>query len=81
MLSITCAECNAAICHYQKDGPGMLRRMYLDRMNTHNLTTNDLMCPNCKRLLGSYMIYEKENRPAYRLFVGSVNKAIVKAAK
>jgi len=32
----------------------------------------------CKRLLGIKYIYEKEKRPAYRLFVGAVVKKIVK---
>ena len=30
LLSISCEECGAHICDYQKDGPGILRRMYLD---------------------------------------------------
>ena len=32
MLQISCEKCNAKICKYQKDGPGNLRRMYIDRI-------------------------------------------------
>ena len=78
ILEITCEHCSAHICYYQKDGPGMLRRMYLDRMIDHDHKKGDLFCPDCQRLIGVYIIYEKEQRPAYRLFAGSVNKKIAK---
>lgn len=39
----------------------------------------ELRCPDCKELLGVHMIYKKEDRPAYRLFVGAVEKKIMKA--
>lgn len=35
------------------------------------------ICIKC-HLIGIKMIYEKENRPAFRLFVDSVTKKIVK---
>ena len=74
LYSISCAHCGNEICKYQKDGPGPLKRMYLDRMITmdsHNATLN---CQSCSRTLGTAMVYEKESRPAYRLYVGAVAK-------
>ena len=48
--------------------------MYLDRMIDAQPETKILTCTNCHRDLGIRIIWEKENRPAYRLFVESVNK-------
>jgi ribosomal protein S27E len=78
LLAIACATCATPICTYQKDGPGMLRRIYLDRMDNTPVGTGNLMCPGCGKLIGSYTIYEKEQRPAYRLYVGSIAKSIAK---
>ena len=32
LLDISCAKCDTHLFYYQKDGPGMLKRMYLDRI-------------------------------------------------
>lgn len=79
MLEISCAECGAIICNYQKDGPGSLKRMYLDRITDSqvSITSKSLECPN-GHLLGTEIIYKKENRPAFRLFVDAVRKKIIK---
>jgi hypothetical protein len=79
VLEISCEKCNTLVCKYQKDGPGNLRRMYLDRIIETKISLNkkELKCSN-KHLLGMKIIYEKENRPAFRLFVDAVNKKIVK---
>ncbi|NBS41166.1 hypothetical protein EBS80_00720 [bacterium] len=78
VLEVSCAKCGAAVARYQKDGPGMLKRMYLDRFEG-TPPTDTFVCPGCKELLGVAMTYKKENRPAIRLFVGAVAKQIVKA--
>jgi hypothetical protein len=80
LLSISCQKCNDPVCLYQKDGPGNLRRMYVDRIIDPkvSLTRKDLSCKN-SHLLGVKIIYDKENRAAFRLFVDSVTKKIVKA--
>ncbi|HWA52118.1 MAG TPA: hypothetical protein VG895_03635 [Patescibacteria group bacterium] len=81
LLDIYCSRCNKHIAYYQKDGPGILKRMYLDRtINDQNINLNlkELICPSCKQILGVQIIYEKENRPAIRLFAGAVSKKIVK---
>ena|SRR3989344_8628597 len=81
LLQISCQKCNSLICAYQKDGPGHLRRMYIDRIVNPLVSTTEknLMCPN-KHLLGVKIIYEKEQRPAFKLFVDSVIKKIIKAS-
>ena len=81
VLDITCDHCNKHIAYYQKDGPGMLKRMYLDRFIDLIPSGNKLICPSCQRELGMLMNYKKENRAAYRLFVGSVNKKIISQNK
>jgi hypothetical protein len=80
MLDIECESCGTHICFYQKDGPGALKRMYVDRMSDIQLTAESLRCSHCNAVLGTKMIYKKEDRPAYRLYVGSVTKKIVKAS-
>lgn len=81
LLEISCEKCAARICHYQKDGPGILKRMYVDRMMgvTKPPGTKGLDCPECGASLGVRMIYKKEDRPAHRLFVGAVTKKVVKS--
>jgi hypothetical protein len=32
LLDITCEKCGNHVCYYQKDGPGILKRMYFDRI-------------------------------------------------
>ncbi|MEO5928276.1 MAG: hypothetical protein ABIO72_06120 [Patescibacteria group bacterium] len=88
LLEIGCTKCGHAICLYQKDGPGILKRMYVDRMlrsdKLQNLTLKELpqlACSSCKEHVGVPFIYKKENRLAYRLFVGSVAKKIVDSSK
>lgn len=74
ILNITCSACGTYICDYQKDGPGILRRMYFDRIIGFTPGVKELACPACKKGLGSRMVYAKENRDAYRLFPGSIVK-------
>ncbi|MEI7818904.1 MAG: hypothetical protein WCI47_02180 [bacterium] len=80
MLDIRCAKCDGHICYYQKDGPGHLKRMYIDRMIEPPTPEGESFnCQHCQETLGVKITYKKENRPAYRLFVGSVTKKIVKS--
>ena len=79
VLDILCDHCENHVVFYQKDGPGMLKRMYIDRFIDLQPSGKSLTCPTCKSELGIEMIYKKENRPAYRLFVGAVRKKIIAA--
>lgn len=80
LLDISCEGCKTHLFFYQKDGPGLLKRMYLDRIiNSSINVSGNLVCPNCKKLLAVSTIYEKENRHALRLFVGAIVKKIMKS--
>lgn len=88
-LLISCASCDSPILLYQKDGPGALKRLYLDRIftpqNLVGLQENNLdeipnlACKKCKATIGMPIIYKKENRLAFRLFAGAIKKKFVKA--
>ncbi|MEK7140368.1 MAG: hypothetical protein AAB815_01135 [Patescibacteria group bacterium] len=85
---IQCEKCKTVLAIYQKDGPGALKRMYLDRIVSPlsfeklkyipKKKVPNLTCTNCKQLIGIPYIYKKEDRPAFRLFEGSVIKKITK---
>lgn len=79
-IDLSCDRCGKSIAVYQKDGPGPLKRMYVDRIVGPELLVRSLEkvkttkkmpmfnCPSCKEELGVPMIYEKEERLAYKLF-------------
>lgn len=79
-LNIYCEKCGNYLLTYQKDGPGELRRMYLDRIHAPEELTNlnekditsDLVCPHCDRIIAAPRTYKKENRKSYFIFAYSV---------
>ena len=77
LLEISCSSCNEKLFNYQKDGPGIIKRFYVDRIDK-DIIDSSLKCPNCNQLIGSLMIYEKEKRPAYAIKLGTIKKKIVK---
>jgi len=89
LLKIYCERCGNFVALYQKDGPGALKRMYLDRIFLPKTFTYtgalsykklpNLVCSECKQVIGVPMLYQKEKRPAFRLFEGSVIKKISRA--
>ena len=81
LLDVSCTKCNTHLFYYQKDGPGILKRTYLDRIIGSKIGKSSLVCPKCKELLGVSIVYKKENRPAIRLFVGAVSKKITNSSK
>lgn len=88
LLDVCCRKCEKVVVVYQKDGPGNLRRLYLDRIfKPENLTNlqnkvikniKPLKCSNCNEVLGIPYIYSKERRKAFRLFQDAVIKRIIK---
>jgi hypothetical protein len=75
--NIFCDSCDAHLSLYQKDGPGELKRMYLDRIFGQEISffvNKDFTCHSCKKIIGTFYMYEKEKRPAIRLYQGSVLK-------
>jgi len=83
-LDIFCAHCAAKVLVYQKDGPGPLKRLYLDRIFAPEKLTNwqnmplakifHLACGQCRTILGIPYVYPKEKRPAFRLFAAVTKK-------
>lgn len=83
---ISCINCKHEIFLYQKDGPGKLLRMYLDKFVAPREIVDELKkinkksdmkglkCPYCGELLGVPMIYEKENRLAFRLILNKITR-------
>ena len=78
ILDVSCSGCGKHLAYYQKDGPGILKRMYLDRI-FENIISPCLACPACGLKVGSLYVYEKEDRKAYLLNQGSFSKKIVKS--
>jgi len=80
-LDIYCDHCERKVLVYQKDGPGELKRLYLDRIvfPAKIKRAPSLICPHCGRELGIFYIYPKEKRGAFRLFAGAVRKIIIKS--
>ncbi len=90
-LKVSCERCGHFLALYQKDGPGPLKRMYLDRIFAPGTLVNlkelplkkipPLRCQNCKQVIGLPFLYKKEERHSFRLFEGSVSKKIVKVIR
>lgn len=88
-LNIYCANCKEFLLLYQKDGPGPLKRLYLDRIFEPEEFTKwqdianikevpNLICSNCKTVIGTPYIYEKENRKALLLNPHNFTKKLKK---
>ena len=88
LLQILCVKCGEKLFYYQKDGPGIIKRMYLDRIfestqysDLENKTLKEipqLVCPNCHELIGIPNIYRKENRLVFIPLVGKIIKRNIK---
>lgn len=86
LLNIHCRKCKALVAAYQKDGPGSLRRLYLDRVfaplslsalqNKQMKKIGILRCAKCREILGTPYTYLKESRKAFRLYQDAVIKRV-----
>lgn len=86
IIDIHCRKCGNVVAVYQKDGPGNLRRMYMDRIfepseltNLQNVNLKDipfLKCQECGEILGTPYIYQKEKRKAFRIYQDAIIKKI-----
>jgi len=84
LLDIHCRGCGCFVATYQKDGPGSLLRMYLDRISSpdhltglQHLPLKDvpyLRCPGCGALIGSPYVYTREKRLAFRIRPDGIDK-------
>ena len=79
-LNLYCSSCKSRLLLYQKDGPGALKRLYVDRIFSKKFSekTKEFSCKSCKKIIGTFYIYEKENRPAIRLYQDAIFKKISK---
>jgi hypothetical protein len=73
MLRVSCSKCGQSVGEYQKDGPGPLKRMYVDRLSlvsgdTEFSVGKFLNCSRCHGPLALGYIYPKEQRPAWLRF-------------
>ncbi|MDO8658129.1 MAG: hypothetical protein Q7K55_05285 [Candidatus Levybacteria bacterium] len=90
-LNIYCSNCKNHILLYQKDGPGPLKRLYLDRIfapsnltlfySTKNIKKiPNLVCPDCHSQIGTPYKYPKEKRLAFLIsptsFIKTIGKGI-----
>ncbi|HXR49993.1 MAG TPA: hypothetical protein VN778_03120, partial [Verrucomicrobiae bacterium] len=57
VYDVTCGHCGEHVAFYQKDGPGALLRMYVDRFVDRPLHGEQLICGGCQSVLGSRMVY------------------------
>lgn len=73
MLRVSCSKCGQSVGEYQKDGPGPLKRMYVDRLSSvvGDIKFFDgkvLSCSRCYGPLALGYIYPKEQRQAWLRF-------------
>jgi hypothetical protein len=88
LLAVSCATCGTHLFYYQKDGPGIVKRLYLDRIYQSHAYEGlqhralphlpQLLCLHCGEHLGTPIVYQKEHRLAFRLFAGAVTTKISK---
>lgn len=86
-LDIRCRKCGAGVLFYQKDGPGVIRRLYMDRILSPKILQDNkhcvigdidtLRCGECREVLAHPYVYKKENRNAYRVFQDALIKKVV----
>jgi hypothetical protein len=81
--------CKNDFALYQKDGPGKIFRLYLDRLadtdggrpfkNLGKTAISQLECVTCEATIASPMVYEKDDHPrtALRLVEAGVNQSVV----
>jgi ribosomal protein S27E len=90
-LDIYCSNCQSHLLLYQKDGPGNLLRLYLNRIFApealadlqHKIdgskisNLHNLTCESCGNSIGIPMVHN-DGRVAYRLRIGSFFKRVSK---
>lgn len=90
MIDVSCASCGQLLLHYQKDGPGWLKRCYLNRIfgpekwaalqkDINIVSTKDmpdLVC-DCGEIIGTPML-NSDGRLAFRLGLGKFKRKLSK---
>ena len=88
LLNLYCRVCGNFFAIYQKDGPGILRRLLLDRIlypkNLVNLENKPLtkikilQCSKCKEDIATPYMYKKENRKAFKVYQDAIVRKVRK---
>lgn len=68
-ISIHCKRCQKHLYTYQKEGPGMLIKCYVDRI-IEDETHGNLKCPECGQEFAR--LASVHNRPAHKIIQGKV---------
>jgi hypothetical protein len=86
LLNLHCRVCGNILAIYQKDGPGDLRRLYMDRILYPKKLTNlekkslkkikVLRCSKCDEDIGTPYVYKKENRKAFKVYQDAIVKKV-----
>lgn len=89
LIELSCANCNAHVLTYQKDGDGQLKRCYLNRIMEPDALeklqysaaepsdVEPLKCPSCEVVIGA-PIRHHDGRIAFRLRRGFFAKKRIK---
>jgi len=91
MIDVNCASCGQLILHYQKDGPGWLKRCYLNRIFAPDeleklqydknikipSDLSSLVCSRCGEIIGSPVLH-KDGRLAFHLERGKFKRKTYK---
>ena len=86
IINVLCSSCGKRLLVYQKDGPGWLKRCYLNRIIEPKYDAKidledmeNLTC-SCGEVIGSPIIH-KDDRLAFHLIRGKFKRAINKSLK
>ena len=81
IIKVSCAKCGSQIFIYQKDGPGWLKRCYLNRIIfPKNDNYKEVLTCKCGETIGS-LIKHKDGRLAYNLNRGRFKRTNYKEPK
>jgi len=87
LLNLHCRKCDHVFAVYQKDGPGNLRRLYLDRilqpkemlgLQKKKIDSIKPLKCKCGFLIGIPGTYPKEKRKVFMVFQDAIVKKIKK---
>ena len=78
VLDVCCKSCKEHIAYYQKDGPGLLKRVYVDRFIDINPNTPGLDGNPVNGFLGGWLDIKKEKEPGVDFYVAAFRKKMVR---
>lgn len=70
-IEIFCGGCHTLLYRYDKEGPGHLKKCFVDRITKDN-TAGDLKCPKCGQEFARHG--QIGNRPIHKIMQGKVHK-------